>query len=89
MEVLDEGVDEGFCSCVGEGWTETDNVFEVKSCFVDLFGVLFEGEGLIENGAKINDVRGGGYRESVDIEGGVVGGFLGPLRSAFSVGATL
>ena len=62
----DEGMDEGFRSC--EGWTEAGDVPEVKEgCLSDVLYVLFEREGLVEDDAKITDVRGGGYCGAVDI----------------------
>ncbi len=38
-------MDEGFCGCVGEGWTEAGDVLEVKS-LGDVLYALVEGEGL-------------------------------------------
>ena len=69
-------MDEGFCSCGGEGWTETGNVFEVEEgCLCDVFDVFVEGEGLIKDDSKIPDVRGGGFWETINIEDEVLGGF--------------
>ena len=75
-------MDERFCSCGGEGWTETGDVFQMKEgCLGDLFSVFVEGEGLVKDDAKIPDVRGGGYWDTVDVEGEVVGGFGERFRS--------
>lgn len=40
-----------------------------------MFNVLVKREGLIQNDAKIWDVRGGGYCGAIDVEGEVMGGF--------------
>ena len=52
------------------------DVPEVKEgCFTDELHMLFEREGLVQNDAKITDVKGGGYCGAVNIWGEVVSRF--------------
>ncbi len=39
-------MNEGLCSCVGEGWTEADNILKVnEGCLGDVLYTLVGGEG--------------------------------------------
>ena len=55
---------------------EAGNVPEmIKGCFGDVFDVAFIGKGLVQNDAKIAEMRGGGNCGAINWEGKVIVGF--------------